>query len=219
MLAKNYREVVAFPLVSFEKAFMSSLFSTAKPAVVEMCVDSVPGHRSRLGADGVERSVFKSGDTISGSVKVCVMGAKRLEHAGVRIELRGVINARGEKAPHDFVSLVQELAPPGGAQGITALPFSFPFAILPNDSYAGALATVRYFLRAIVTTKGGFAGAGVVAKDLDLYVENYEPLEVVPSGLGGARAAAEAGAIDLNAAVKLEVGIEDCLHIEFEYNK
>lgn len=24
---------------------------------------------------------------------------------------------------------------------------------------------------------------------------------------------------DMNASIKMEVGIEDCLHIEFEYNK
>lgn len=201
---------------------MNSIFSTAKPATIDISLAEVSGRRFRNGADGLPRCIVRSGDTISGSVKVCVMGAKRLDHAGVRIELRGVINARGEKAPYDFVQLVQELTPPGSATGILALPFSFYTPTLPNDSYAGALATVRYFLRAIVTTKGGFVGASGIVKEVDFIVENYEEegaSAIVPTNPGGARAAAEVGAIDTNAAVKLEVGIEDCLHIEFEYNK
>ncbi len=208
---------------------MNSIFSTAKPASIDISLAEVSGRRFRNGTDGsLPRIIVRSGDTISGSVKVCVMGAKRLEHAGVRIELRGVINARGEKAPYDFVQLVQELTPPGSATGILALPFSFYTPTLPNDSYAGALATVRYFLRAIVTTKGGFVGASGIVKEVDFIVENYEEegantssgaIAAAPTGPGGARAAAEVGAIDTNAAVKLEVGIEDCLHIEFEYNK
>jgi vacuolar protein sorting-associated protein 26 len=194
---------------------MNSLFASSKAASIEISLNESVTRR-RLGADGATRAVLKSGETLSGNVKVMVAGAKRLEHSGVRIELRGVINARGEKAPYDFVLLVQELSPPGSASGILTLPYSFNAPSLPHDTYAGALAKVHYFLRAIVSTKASFAGASGITRELDFFVENDQDSVALPQTSARATSAAD---IDLNAALKLEVGIEECLHIEFEYNK
>lgn len=40
-----------------------------------------------------------------------------------------------------------------------------------------------------------------VTKELDFWVQNYQTLP------------------ETNSSIKMEVGIEDCLHIEFEYNR
>ena len=40
-----------------------------------------------------------------------------------------------------------------------------------------------------------------VVKELDFWVQNYQLLP------------------ETNSSIKMEVGIEDCLHIEFEYNR
>ena len=40
-----------------------------------------------------------------------------------------------------------------------------------------------------------------VNKELDFWVQNYQTLP------------------ETNSSIKMEVGIEDCLHIEFEYNR
>jgi hypothetical protein len=55
----------------------------------------------------------------------------------------------------------------------------------------------RYFVRVTVTR----GLASTVTTEKDLWVQNYQ---VNP---------------DVNNPIKMEVGIEDCLHIEFEYNR
>lgn len=54
----------------------------------------------------------------------------------------------------------------------------------------------RYFLRATVSRR-----LNDISKELDIVVHT---LSTYP---------------ELNSSIKMEVGIEDCLHIEFEYNK
>jgi vacuolar protein sorting-associated protein 26 len=54
----------------------------------------------------------------------------------------------------------------------------------------------RYFLRVTVARR-----MGDVVKEREIWVHSYR----MPP--------------DANMAIKMEVGIEDCLHIEFEYNK
>lgn len=54
----------------------------------------------------------------------------------------------------------------------------------------------RYFLRATVIRR-----LNDISKELDIVVHT---LSTYP---------------ELNSSIKMEVGIEDCLHIEFEYNK
>ena len=56
--------------------------------------------------------------------------------------------------------------------------------------------TSRYFLRATVSRR-----LNDISKELDIVVHT---LSTYP---------------ELNSSIKMEVGIEDCLHIEFEYNK
>ena len=204
-------------------------------------------------ADGgapLQTFVFSSREDVGGEVKLTVLGGKRVEHAGVRVELKGVVELAGDKTPHEFVSLAKELAPPGASQGMSALRFCFSRAELPHESYVGVNARVRYFLRAVVASKGGFGAAASLVREVDFLVQTVtapaQPLApVVPEkaaaaeeeAAAGAAAAAfvaadggSAGAADAAAApegagaaapggVKLEVGIEDCLHIEFVYDK
>lgn len=55
---------------------------------------------------------------------------------------------------------------------------------------------VRYYLRVTLARR-----IGEVVKEKELWVHSYR----MPP--------------DSNTSIKMEVGIEDCLHIEFEYNK
>jgi vacuolar protein sorting-associated protein 26 len=158
--------------------------------------------------------IFSSREAVSGDVKILLQGGKRLEHSGVRIELKGVIEAQGEKAAHEFVALSLDLAQPGVLAGLAAYPFHFAAPELPHDSYSGSRARVRYFLRAIVSTRGSFSSGAAVTKDLEFLVQNASAEPPSPSS-----AADVALAGGPNSSVKLEVGIEDCLHIEFEYNR
>ncbi len=118
---------------------------------------------------------------------------------------------------------MREVAPAGsgGVSGVAAYKFAFPSPDLPFESYNGANARLRYYLRAVVV-KSGYTGP-TLSKDLDFIVQNVErapasilaPGPLAPAGAG----APVGGGPAAGAGVKLEVGIEDCLHIEFEYDK
>jgi vacuolar protein sorting-associated protein 26 len=100
----------------------------------------------------------------------------------------------------------------GELTGSHTFPFEFLNAEKPYESYNGINVrlryrdffgnilkltnSLRYFLKfTIVRT---FAN---IVKELDFWVYNYQ----LPP--------------EINNTIKMEVGIEDCLHIEFEYNK
>src|ERR1700689_1791571 len=62
--------------------------------------------------------------------------------------------------------------------------------------YQSSLCSARYFIRVTISRR-----LADVVKEKDLWVHSYR----MPP--------------DSNNSIKMEVGIEDCLHIEFEYNK
>ena len=64
------------------------------------------------------------------------------------------------------------------------------------ESYHGTHANLRYFIR--VTCSRRLAN---IVSDKEIWVYSYK----MPP--------------EINESIKMEVGIEDCLHIEFEYNK
>ncbi|CAK8566951.1 unnamed protein product [Lathyrus sativus] len=68
---------------------------------------------------------------------------------------------------------------------------------MPYETYNGVNVRLRYVLK--VTINRGYAGS--IVEYQDFVVRNYSPLP------------------QINNSIKMEVGIEDCLHIEFEYNK
>lgn len=78
----------------------------------------------------------------------------------------------------------------------TEFPFEFPNVEKPYEVYTGSNVRLRYFLRITVTRRISdlFREIDICVHTLSSYPESNNP-------------------------IKMEVGIEDCLHIEFEYNK
>ncbi|KAH9523843.1 Vacuolar protein sorting-associated protein 26B [Bulinus truncatus] len=74
--------------------------------------------------------------------------------------------------------------------------FEFSQVENPSESYTGANVRLRYFLRVTIVKR-----ISDTVKEQDIIVHT---LSQYP---------------ELNSSIKMEVGIEDCLHIEFEYNK
>ncbi|KAK9821137.1 hypothetical protein WJX81_006664 [Elliptochloris bilobata] len=144
--------------------------------------------------------LFTNKDAVSGEVKVANVPGKKVEHQGIKVQLLGQIELASERGhPHDFVSLVRDLAPAGDLTSPQTYPFEFDNVEMQYDSYRGLQVRLRYLLRVTVTR--GY-GASVV-KDFPFWVRNYgTPPQT--SNL---------------PPIKMEVGIEDCLHIEFEYDK
>lgn len=155
-----------------------------------------------------------------------------MDHTGVKIELIGQIELFFDRGNHyQFSSLLQELAPSGDIEKDTSFPFEFTNAEKPHESYNGTNVRLRfvfvfiliikneakesiysflmcfaffvrlifrYFLRFTVL-RGGFSANYVTETDIWVYNVGTAP--------------------EINTGIKMEVGIEDFLHIEFEYNK
>ena len=75
--------------------------------------------------------------------------------------------------------------------------FDLSHAEKPYESYNGLNVRLRYFVRVTVTR--GYASS--LIKEQEFIVQVAQP------------------APETNTPVKMEVGIEECLHIEFEYDK
>jgi len=194
---------------------MNALFSSLAPNSFNLDIIVNPGRKS-VSENGNSLQVFSSRDEVSGELKVSVLGGKRVEHTGIRIELKGVVELSADRSSHEFVSLAREVAPIGAQQGMQAFKFSFGNAELPFDSYVGINGKVRYYLRAVVSFKAGFGSSTNQVKEVDFIVQTVcapqLPIDPIPPP-------ETTGVVVSPGGVKLEVGIEDCLHIEFVYDK
>ncbi|KAK9833956.1 hypothetical protein WJX74_010963 [Apatococcus lobatus] len=143
--------------------------------------------------------LFNNKDSIYGEVKVSNIPGKKLEHQGIKVQLLGQIELASERGhPHDFLALVRDLSPPGDLVQTEKYGFEFNDVEMQYDSYRGLQVRLRYILR--VTVSKGYSSS---VKDFPFWVRNFEPLAAPTNG----------------APIKMEVGIEECLHIEFEYDK
>ncbi len=97
---------------------------------------------------------------------------------------------------YEFLSLGQELAAPGELQHPQTFPFHFKNVEKQYESYNGINVKLRYFVRVTVSRR-----MADVIREKDIWVYSYR----IPP--------------ETNSSIKMDVGIEDCLHIEFEYSK
>eukprot|EP01132_Coremiostelium_polycephalum_P010065 gene10065-12337_t len=143
--------------------------------------------------------VFVGNEPVSGKVTVSLKEKfKKVEHTGIKVEFVGQIELFYDKGNHyEFTSLVRELAPPGELTETKVFSYDFLNVEKQYESYNGINVRLRYFVRLTI----GRSFASNITKEYDIWVINYnKPPEI-------------------NSNIKMEVGIEDCLHIEFEYNK
>ncbi|KAF6031529.1 Vps26 [Bugula neritina] len=142
--------------------------------------------------------LYFDGETVSGQVhiKLKKQGSK-LDHRGIRIEFIGQIELSYERStPYEFTSLVRDLATPGDLTANKTFDFEFVNVEKPFESYFGANVLLRYFLKVTIVKS-----LSDIVKEQEILVHT---LAHYP---------------ELNNSIRMEVGIEDCLHIEFEYNK
>jgi len=146
--------------------------------------------------------LFASDQTINGNIDIILpSNNKKIEHSGIKAELVGQIELAYDRGNHYiFVSQSQELA----GQGILTQDITYPFEFKNKnneeekkyESYDGINVRLRYFIRIRINRS-----YGSIAKEFDFAVQK---LQVPP---------------DVNNPLEMEVGIEDCLHIEFQYDK
>lgn len=121
-----------------------------------------------------------------------------MEHNGISVELVGQVEfVFDTKSSFQFTTVARELEMAGTMLESKTYNFDFANVEKQYDTYSGHNARLRYFIR--VRMRRTLAPNCVAVKDFT--VETYgEPSEVGKS-------------------IKMEVGIEDCLHIEFEYER
>ncbi|KAK9322986.1 vacuolar protein sorting-associated protein 26-domain-containing protein [Lipomyces orientalis] len=141
--------------------------------------------------------LFVDGETVKGTVTIRPKDGRRLEHIGIKVQFIGTIEMFADRGnTYDFLTLGQELAAPGELQHPESFDFEFRNVEKQFESYNGINVRLRYFVRVTV----GRRMADVIReKDLWVYSYNIPP--------------------DTVSSIKMDVGIEDCLHIEFEYSK
>lgn len=171
-------------------------------AEIDICFDGFE-NRKQVELKKEDGSVGKyllyyDGENVSGKVNVSLKKpGSKLEHHGIKVELIGRIELFYDRGNyHEFVSLIQELARPGDLIHNTSYPFDFANVEKPYEVYNGSNVRLRYFLRVTLVRR-----LNDIVKTVDFAVHT---LCSYP---------------DVNNPIKMEVGIEDCLHIEFEYNK
>ena len=141
------------------------------------------------------------------------------------MQLVGEIELASERGhPHEFVSLVRDLSPGGDLLTTQTFSFEFRSVEMEYESYKGSQVRLRYLLRVTVVR-----GLGqTVTKEYPFWVRNRNQLTSSSSSSGDdAKNAASGGASasgggvlsEPGTPIKMEVGIEDCLHIEFEYDR
>eukprot|EP01038_Epipyxis_sp_PR26KG_P006696 gene6696-9185_t len=155
------------------------------------------------GGESIMLPIYGGQESVSGVVDIDVPPGKKIEHLGVRIEMIGQTELYYERGNNiKFTSLVRELEAAGTLTHNKTYQFEFSTE-KPYESYGGINVRLRYFVRVTITRS-----YNNVIKEQDFAVQNFTTI------------ANQAIALDTPAqGIKMEVGIEDCLHIEFEFDK
>ena len=160
-------------------------------------------HQNNDGKAPATVYVFKHKEAIKGEIIVTAeYGEKPPLYTELKVEFIGQINiiSPENQSSTDFSIVCSELEKsvhPKALDFCKVWSYDFPELDKPYESYNGITSQLRYFLR--VTLKRPMSPD--VIEEHEVWVQN--PLEVAhPSH-----------------PIKMEVGLEKLLHIEFEYNK
>lgn len=150
---------------------------------------------TKQNTSSIKLPLFKPHDTCSGKVHLGVSSKK--SHKGVKIEFIGKIESimnRGND--HVFTSREQILLEPGTIDKPVSIDFKFENLELPFESYNGINVRLRYYL--LVTVGQSLLNQ---TKEKELLVHVSQEI------------------VEPNPVLKMEVGVENAMHIEFEYSK
>merc|ERR1719353_2128758 len=173
----------------------------AAPFTVDVSLDAEDNRKTApLGKDkkGERAYIYTDGEDVVGTAVVSVRPGKKLEHQGIKVELVGQVDMLFDKsASYDFFTITKDLEPPGAMFESKQYKWKFGAVDKQNETYHGINVRLRYFVRLLVVRPY----SSNITKEVDMVVQNLYPQP------------------EVNNSLKMEVGIEDCLHIEFEYDK
>lgn len=141
--------------------------------------------------------VFERDESVRGSIVVRPRDSRKVEHMGIKVQFVGTIELKTDKKQSDdFISMTQELAAPGELRLPETYSFEFKNVEKQFESYNGYRVRLRYFIRVTL-----YRRMSDLVRERDIWVLQYDDSP------------------DSSSLIKMDVGIEDCLHIEFEYSK
>ena len=137
-------------------------------------------------------------ETVSGKVIINLNKARKFEHKGIKLELMGIIQGTKDlKDTLKFISLTQDLETIGMlTTEVNTYPFKFMNVQKQFETYRGVGKNVKYLLRLTIEAK-----LKTLTYDQEFAVIIPEPTSVLETD---------------NKPIKLEVGIEDWLHLVFD---
>ena len=180
----------------------SALFNKPK---VEIIIDEVAKRKRQrileLNGDINRLPTLQDMENVTGKVIISLTGGKRIEHKGIKIELLGIIQGtRDAKDTLKFISLTQDLESPGMLMNdVNTYNFSFQHVQKAYETYRGLAKGVKYLLRLTI--------------DTTLKTLTYDQEFAVINPVDRSALTVE------NKPIKLEVGIDEWLHLIFEMDQ
>eukprot|EP01095_Lingulamoeba_sp_RSL-Kostka_P013474 TRINITY_DN55_c0_g1_i1.p1 TRINITY_DN55_c0_g1~~TRINITY_DN55_c0_g1_i1.p1 ORF type:complete len:292 (+),score=96.43 TRINITY_DN55_c0_g1_i1:45-920(+) len=175
---------------------MSFLFGPSATAKIEF--ENSEERKLVKFQDNDDLPLFIGDENVKGTVSVDING-KPIEHNGIEIQLIGHIEMFYDRGNHyEFLTQPLELSPAGELTENKDFPFEFVDTDKQYESYNGINVRLRYFLRFTIFVKRSLKN---IIVERDFWVWNYQ------------------NPPKINSSLKMEVGIEETLHIEFEYNR
>lgn len=137
-------------------------------------------------------------ESVNGKVIINLGNTRKFEHKGIKLELMGIIQGtRDAKDVLKFISLTQDLETQGTlTTDVNNYQFKFQNVQKQYETYRGVAKNVKYLLRLTIEAR-----LKTIHYDQEFAVINPEPISVLQTD---------------NQPIKLEVGIEDWLHLVFE---
>lgn len=165
---------------------------------VDISLDEESNRLYNRAHDGSKVPIYYDMERVGGEVTIKpIREGKRIEHAGITIEFVGRIDILTDRRQSsDFTTIERVLEMPGEMAQEKTFKFEFTNCEKLHESYKGIAVNLRYFLR--VTVKRRVTN---FVQEKDLWVHTFHNIG------------------EINNSIKMEVGIEDNLHIEFEYSK
>lgn len=157
--------------------------------------------------------IYQDGESVKGTVTIRTKEGRKIDHLGVKVKLLGSIETNTDSlVTSDFLSLSTELAAPAQLTHPETYPFEFKNVEKQYESYRGKNARLRYYLKVTVARKL----SSEITREKELWVYQYSYPQT-PIQTKNSSNTSDGKVIP--STVKMDVGIEDCLHIEFEYSK
>ena len=170
----------------------------------EISINEVPKRRCCYLRDEdynrIKLPAFYDKENITGEVNI-TLTSKSFDHKGIKIILLGIIESTTEsKNVSQFITLQKELSPPGTLNNqINTFKYSFNNVELSYESYRGIEFNVKYLLRVIITTT--FRS---LTWEREFGVVHPQTKDVLKNN---------------NEPIRMDVGIEDWLHLTFELDR